>query len=328
MNDSTESASPSATVIKDRNGRLVDTKRNTYTTLDLLASRLKQGETFIVIEEPGGKDLTQQVLRQIRFQEDMAAAMRTLIREGKLPHDLLDQHWFRGRIEQTGPHEILVSTGTDYFPVDALATPEGVPETLAKKDYSCARVAELYERWKKHLQEVNQARIAAGKKPKDIDDVLAVNAGLPERIDGITCLLLPTWLEAGIKHKKFIDAVLKPLSYAKAKREQNSYQKRISENEVLICDVSVPAMWRVRNLYASMGYRCGEQQVDCRLLYWGAFQRPQEGNNGHMLPMMLTTERIFRLAVENIGFLVATLEKHCLEEWRRRFGREDSGQST
>jgi hypothetical protein len=323
MNDSTESALSSPTVIKDRNGRLVDTTRNTYTTVDLIASRLKQGETFIVIEEPGGKELTQQLLRQIRFQEDMAAAMRTLIREGRLPQDLLDHHWFRGRIEQTGPHEVLVSSGTDYFPVDALATPESVPETLAKKDYSSARVAELYERWNQHLQEVNQARIAAGKKPEDIEGVSPDYAGLPERIDGITCLLLPTWLEAGIKHKKIIDAVLKPLGYAKAKGAHHRYQKRISENEVLTCDISVPAMWRVRNLYASMGYRCGEKQLDCRLLYWGAFQRPEEGNTGHMLPMMLTTERTFRMAVENIGFLVATLEKHGLEEWRTRFGREN-----
>ena len=104
-----------------------------------------------------------------------------------------------------------LSRCTDYFPVDALATPEGVPETLAKKDYSPARVAELLERWKQHLQDENQGRIAAGKKPEDIESILAANARFSEHIDGLQCLLLPTWLDAGIKHKKIIDAALKPL---------------------------------------------------------------------------------------------------------------------
>ena len=69
--------------------------------------------------------------------------MRRLIREGRLPHDLLDQFWFRGGFEQLTPHEVRLSRGTEYFPVDALLTPDGVPETLAKKDYSPARVVEL-----------------------------------------------------------------------------------------------------------------------------------------------------------------------------------------
>jgi hypothetical protein len=103
-----------------------------------------------------------------QLRDEMQLSMRRLVREGRLPHDLLDQYWFRGRFEHLGPHEIRLSRGTDYFPVDALATPEGVPETLAKKDYSPARVAELFERWKRHLHEINQKRVAAGKKPQDI----------------------------------------------------------------------------------------------------------------------------------------------------------------
>jgi len=255
-----------------------------------------------------------------QLRDDMQLYMRRLIREGRLPHDLLDQYWFRGRFEQVGPHEIRLSRGTDYFPVDALATPEGVPETLAKKDYSPARVAELFERWQQHLRDINQKRVAAAKKPQDIERVLIDNADLPEQIDGIKCLLLPTWLEAGISHKKIIDAVLKPLGYAKAKGEKDSYQKRISENEILTCDISVPAMWRVRELYASMGYCCGEKQVDFRLLYWGAFHRVEWQDVDNMDAMMVTTERTFKMAIENIGFLLAVLEKNCLGEWRKALG--------
>jgi hypothetical protein len=247
--------------------------------------------------------------------------MRRLIREGRLPHDLLDQFWFRGRFEQVRPHEIRLSRGTDYFPVDAFATPEGVPETLAKKDYSPARVAELLERWQQHLRDINQKRVAAGKKPHDVETVLNDNAALSQQIDGIKCLLLPIWLEAGISHKKFIDAVLRPLGYAKAKGKKDSYQKCISENESLTCDVSVPAMWRVRQLFASMGYCAGEKQVHFRLLYWGAFHRVEWQEADNMDPMMVTTERTFKLAIENIGFLLTVLEKDCLGEWRKALRR-------
>jgi hypothetical protein len=48
-----------------------------------------------------------------QLRDDMQEYMRRLIREGRLPHDLLDQHWFRGRIEEIGPHEIRLSRGTD-----------------------------------------------------------------------------------------------------------------------------------------------------------------------------------------------------------------------
>jgi hypothetical protein len=258
-----------------------------------------------------------------QLRDDMQHYMRRLIREGRLPHDLLDHHWFRGKIDQIGPHEILTSTA-EYFPIDSLATPEGVPETLAKKEYNPARVTALFDRWKQHLQDSNQKRIAAGKKPNDSDRLTLDTAGTAVYIDGIKCLLLGSWLEAGIKHKKVIDAVLKPLGYARAKGKQDSYQKRISESEVLTCAISVPAMWRVRNLYASMGYHCGEKEVTFRLLYWGVFHRVTGQHVDNMDAMMITTERIFRMAVENIGFLLATLEKNCLEEWRKALGHRDS----
>ena len=79
-------------------------------------------------------------------------------------------------------------------------------------------------------------------------------------------------------------------------------------------------MWRIRQLYASMGYRCGEKKVEFRLLYWGAFHRVEGQDVDNMDAMMITTERTFRMAVENIGFLLAALEKGCLEEWRKVLG--------
>jgi hypothetical protein len=258
-----------------------------------------------------------------QLRNDMQEYMRRLIREGRLPHDLLDQHWFRGEFHQIGPHEILASTA-EYFPVDGLATPEGVPETLAQKDYSPARVTELFDRWKQHMHDINQKRIAAGKKPRDVDGLTLDNSGIVQDIDGIKCLLLASWLEAGINYKKVIDAVLKPLGYAKAKGKQDSYQKRISESEVLTCAISVPAMWRVRELYASLGYRRGEKEVHFRLLYWGVFHRVRGQDVDNMGAMMITTERTFRMAVENIGFLVTALERDCLEEWRKALGHGDS----
>jgi hypothetical protein len=250
----------------------------------------------------------------------MELYMRRLNREGRLPHDLLDQFWFRGRFEQLAPHEIRLSVGTDYFPVDALFTPEGVPETLAQKDYSPARVVELFERGKEHARELNQKREAAGKTPRDLDRVTMDRDGLPVEIDGINCRLLSTFFEAGINHKKIIDAIVKPLGYAKAKGVKDCYEKRISQRERLTCHISVPAMWRVRELFASIGYCWGEKQVEFRLLYWGAFHRVEWQTLDHMDAMMITTERIFRLAIENIGFLLTDLETNCLEEWRKALG--------
>lgn len=256
------------------------------------------------------------------LRDETELHMRRLIREGRLPHDLLDQFWFRGRFEQLAPHEIRLSGGAEYFPVDALFTPEGVPETLAQKDYSPARVVELFERGIHHARELNQKRQAAGKTTRDLDRVTMDRDGLPVEIDGMTCRLLSTFFEPKIEHKKIVDAVVKPLGYAKAKRKKDCYEKRISENESLTCHVGVPAMWRVRQLYASMGYACGEKRVEFRLLYWGAFHRIEWKNLDNMDAMMITTERIFRMAIENIGFLLTDLEETCLEKWRKVLGDE------
>jgi hypothetical protein len=254
------------------------------------------------------------------LRDEMERYMRRLIREGRLPHDLPDQFWFRGGFERLAPLEIRLSPGTDYFPVDALFTPNGVPETLAKKDYSPARVAELFERGKQHARDLDRKREAAGKKPRDLERVTMDSDGLPVEIDGVSCRLLSTFFEAGINHKRIVEAMLKPLRYSKSKDKKDGYDKRISEDESLTCYVGVPAMWRVRQLYASMGYRRGEKQVEFRLLYWGAFHRVEWKNLDNMDAMMVTTERIFRLAMDNIGFLVAELEQNCLGEWRRALG--------
>jgi hypothetical protein len=256
------------------------------------------------------------------LRDEMALYMRRLIREGSLPHDLLHQFWFRGGFEQLAPHEVRLSRGTDYFPVDALFTPDGVPETLAKKDYSPARVAELFERGKQHARDLNRKREAAGKEPRDLERVTIDRDGLPVQIDGVKCKLLSTFFEAGINHKTIIEAVLKPLGYAKAKGKKDSYQKWVSKSESLTCYVGVPAIWRVRELFASLGYCCGEKQVEFRLLYWGAFHRVEWQDVDNMDAMTVTTERIFRMAIENIGFLVSELEVNCLGEWRKALGDE------
>ena len=65
-----------------------------------------------------------------------------------------------------------------------------------------------------------------------------------------------------------------------------------------------------------MGYRCGEKEVVFPLIYWGAFNRIEWMNVENMNPMTITTERIFTMAIDNIGFLLTTLEANCLERWR------------
>jgi hypothetical protein len=65
-----------------------------------------------------------------------------------------------------------------------------------------------------------------------------------------------------------------------------------------------------------MRYRHGEREVGFPLVYWGAFNWIEWMKVENMNPMMITTERIFVMAIENIGFLLATLEANCLERWR------------
>ena len=60
--------------------------------------------------------------------------------------------------------------------------------------------------------------------------------------------------------------------------------------------------------------------VDFRLLYWGVFHRVEWQNADNMDAMMITTERTFKLAVENIGFLVTNWRENCLGEWRKALG--------
>jgi hypothetical protein len=317
MNDGDSSVASSPTVIKkSHKGVLIDTSRNTYTTLNILRGYAKQGEKFVVLEEPGGKDLTQQVLAQIAFEEDMEQRMRTLTREGKLPYDLLDHHWFRGKTDEIGPHEVRLSPGTEYFPLDGMTFPNGMPATLLKKDYSVERVTQQFERWKEKHREKNQKRIAAGKKADDVEAMTIEKAGLPQQIDGIDCYLLVSWLEEGFNRTKIIDDVLTPLGYSKIRGKKESYQKRLSEQEFLACHFDMAAMWRMRHLRAQMGYHGGDTALGFPLLYWGAFNRVEWMQTDMMDAMMLTTERVFRLAIENIGFLLATLEKDRLESWR------------
>jgi hypothetical protein len=182
-------------------------------------------------------------------------------------------------------------------------------------------VAQLFERGKQHAHDLNQKREAAGKKARDLERVSIYSDGIPVEIDAINCRLLSTFFEAGISHKKIIDAVLKPLGYAKAKESKDSYQTPVSESEHLTCNIGVPAMWRVRQLYASMGYCRGEKRVDFRLLYWGVFHRVEWQEVDNMDAMMITTERTFKMAIDNVGFLVADLEKNCLGEWRKTLGQ-------
>jgi hypothetical protein len=212
MTDSTYAPGQAPVVIKKRGDRLVDTKLNTFATLNTLSLYLKQGQKFIVIDERSGEDLTQDVLMRINLQEDMLNYMRTLIRAGKLPHDLLDHHWFRGPIRDIGPHEIMLGQGCDYFPVDSIKVFDAIPATLTKKDYSRARVTERFQRSKQNALEKDQARVAAGKKGNDRLEGLTEDYGLGIEIDGIACRLHDTWLDQAIRHKKIIDAVFAPRS--------------------------------------------------------------------------------------------------------------------
>jgi hypothetical protein len=311
---------PICALIKKYGDRFYDTGCNAYVNLNELGRRLKEGQTFTVSDEPSGKDLTQQVLNEIALQEKMAHTMRMLIREGKLPHDLLDHHWFRGSIQPIGPHEIRLSRGTDYFPVDAIAAPNGTPVTLANKDYSPQRVADLFERWKEKQDEKKDAKQAAGKKARPQEWTMD-HSGLSQQIDGITCHLLPNWLDAGFNRNRLIDAVLKPLGYTKTKGGKDSYQKQLSGEEYVACHFGMAAEWRVRYLRASMAYHYGDQSFYFPLIYWGAFHWIEWMKADNMDAMMITMERVFRLAIENIGFLLAELEPICMEDWRTALNR-------
>jgi len=311
-------------VIKKYGSRFYDTGSNTYVTMDDLGRRVNEGQDFTVTDELGGKDLTQQVLKAIQFQDEMAHTMRTLIREGKLPHDLLDHHWFRRNTQHIGPHEIRLSGGTDYFPVDAIAIPDEMPATLAKKDFRPQRVADLFEHWKEKQREENQTIIAAAKKARDVEALTMHNTGLPQQIDGITCHLLPCWLEDGFKRSHLIDEVLKTLGYARVKGEKDSYQKPLSGEEILICRFDMQAEWRLRYLRARMEFHRGEKEIGFSLIYWGAFHWIEWMKTDKMNAMMITTERVFRLAVENIGFLLTALETNCLDDWRRAISQSES----
>jgi len=81
--------------------------------------------------------------------------------------------------------------------------------------------------------------------------------------------------------------------------------------------VERPGRERMFNGWAAA---CGEEMVDFRLLYWGAFHRVEWQDVDNMDAMMVTTERTFKMAIENIGFLLAVLEKNCLGEWRKALG--------
>ena len=134
-----------------------------------------------MVDEGGASDLTQQVLAHIDLYTDMMHYMRMLIREGTLPYDLLDHHWFRGTIKEIGPHELLLDGGCEYFPVDDIKVLTELPPTLAKKAYDIRRVDERYQQFRKSMHETNQAKLAARKPGMDVEDILKNRPGYPSR---------------------------------------------------------------------------------------------------------------------------------------------------
>jgi hypothetical protein len=68
-------------------------------------------------------------------------------------------------------------------------------------------------------------------------------------------------------------------------------------------------MWgRVRYLRCSMGIHRDGGEVYIPLIYWGAFDKVEWLGAENMNPMMVTTERVFTMAIENIAFLLTALE--------------------
>lgn len=58
------------TIKKYANRRLYNTKSSTYVTLETLATMVKKGEDFVVIDAKSGDDLTRGVLAQIIFEQE------------------------------------------------------------------------------------------------------------------------------------------------------------------------------------------------------------------------------------------------------------------
>ncbi|MEO1658865.1 MAG: polyhydroxyalkanoate synthesis repressor PhaR [Pseudomonadota bacterium] len=58
------------TIKKYANRRLYNTKSSTYVTLETLASMVKKGEEFVVVDAKSGDDLTRAVLAQIIFEQE------------------------------------------------------------------------------------------------------------------------------------------------------------------------------------------------------------------------------------------------------------------
>ncbi len=155
---------------------------------------------------------------------------------------------------------------------------------------------------------------------------LTEDYGLRIEIDGIVCRLHDTWLDEAIPNKQIIDAVLNPLGYANVSGEKSRYQKHLSETEFLTCSFDMHALWgRVRELRASMGYRSTEKEFIFPFVYWGAVNWVEWMKVENMDPMTISTEHIFTMAIENIGFLLATLEVNCLERWRDAMNGENMG---
>jgi len=58
------------TIKKYANRRLYNTKSSSYVTLETLATMVKKGEDFVVIDAKSGDDLTRAVLAQIIFEQE------------------------------------------------------------------------------------------------------------------------------------------------------------------------------------------------------------------------------------------------------------------
>lgn len=186
------------TIKKYANRRLYNTGTSTYVTLEDLASMVKKGDDFQVVDAKSGDDITHQVLTQIIFEQENKG-------QNLLPITFLRQliRFYGDSVQSFVPKYLELSMGAltrdQHKMRDLMATPFGSPAPFqsAVEEQMRTNVAMMERAFRMFSVFPGQADVAGetpvepapappkGKEPAELDDLRREMAEMRARIDRI-----------------------------------------------------------------------------------------------------------------------------------------------
>ncbi len=235
--------------------------------------------------------------------------MNALAQEHQLPHHLEGFYFAQETLQSVGTDDngkIIYAVNPSpkpelikYIPYHQIVVPEDqeIPPPLKALGYNRYDLGSQLESINRPLQTMNKVLV-----------------------DGIACFVVPREREK-FDRKKILKNVFKPLGYEAISQAVGSvgyyeFKKQLSDNEYVRCTFDF-GTWR-QTIAAWFSYSgdphlqaiTGKKGFRLPIIYWGGFSQPTK-------QMDITSEKLFAMAFDNIGYVANILEKEYVPLFRK-----------